>query len=123
MITWKTLQFKADAEKVYQELQSIGETYTPAQIVEFARNENTELHKCFQWDDSIAAESWRKQQARMIVCSLAVTVETKNYGQQTYRLIEHNSTTTAYKPVTLKSQSKCRPSIITHARSSRREMV
>ena len=101
MIIWKFDKFNADARKVYDELQSIGNTYTPEQIVDFARDENTELHKCFQWDDSIAAESWRKQQARQIVQSLVVVVETEEYKAQTYRLIEHDSINSAYKPVTL----------------------
>ena len=104
MIIWKFDKFNADARKVYDELQSIGDTYTPEQIVDFARDENTELHKCFQWDDSIAAESWRKQQARQIVQSLVVVVETEEYKAQTYRLIEHDSINSAYKPVTLMIQ-------------------
>ena len=54
------------AQKVAEEIASIGESATPQQIVDRARDENSELHKCFEWDDSIAAENWRKQQARII---------------------------------------------------------
>lgn len=73
-VQWGFLKFKGNAEKCFQEIQSLGTTVTPEKIVNFARDENTELHKCFQWDDSIAAENWRKQQARQVVMSLTVTV-------------------------------------------------
>ena len=43
--------FKADAEKVSDELSAI--KCTPSNVVEHARNPKTELHKCFEWNDSI----------------------------------------------------------------------
>lgn len=55
-----------NARKVYDEIISIGDSATPEQIVDRARDENSELHKCFEWNDSIAAEKWRKQEAREI---------------------------------------------------------
>lgn len=97
-VTWNGFRFSADAEKCYREIQSL-ECITPASIVDYARNEGTELHKCFQWDDSIAAENWRKQQARIIVSSLVVTVEKTTAGSQKYRLIQHDDSTKEYKPV------------------------
>lgn len=70
-VVWKLSNYKkADADKVYNEITSIGESATPEQIVAFARNEGTELHKCFTWDDREAAEKWRLQEARLIVCNL-----------------------------------------------------
>ena len=62
----------ADADRVAQEILSIGETATPAQIVDKARGENTELHKCFDWNDSSAAEKYRLFQARQVVCHLVI---------------------------------------------------
>lgn len=60
--------FKADAEKVYNEINSIGEKYTPKDVLEKARgNEDSELHKCFEWDDAIAGEKYRLQQARDVI--------------------------------------------------------
>ena len=71
MVTWKIKGiFKADAEKVHEEILSIGDTATPQQIVEYAKNENSELHKCFIWDDTIAAQKYRETQAREIVRSI-----------------------------------------------------
>lgn len=62
--------YNADAGKVAEEICSIGEHATTAQIVEKARDAGTELHKCFEWDDTKAAEKWRLQTARNVVCSL-----------------------------------------------------
>ena len=64
--------FKADAQLVAEEIVSIGDKSTPYQILEKARNPATELHKCFEWDDSIAAEKYRLSQARKVVCNLVI---------------------------------------------------
>ena len=97
-VTWGFMKFSADASKCYEEVNSL-EKITPEAIVDYARDESTELHKCFQWDDAQAAESWRKQQARMIVSSFTVVVQKSETESQTYRLIEHDETTKDYKPV------------------------
>lgn len=96
--TWGFMKFSADASKCYEELTTL-EAITPEAIVEYARNENTELHKCFQWDDAKAAENWRKQQARLIVKSLVVVVQKSETEVQTYRLIEHDDTEKEYRPI------------------------
>lgn len=62
----------ANAQLVAQEILDIGESATPAQILEKARDTSTELHKCFEWDDTAAAEKYRLQQARQIVCHLVI---------------------------------------------------
>lgn len=62
-----------DAQKVSDEILSIGESATPEQIVEKAKDENTELHKCFEWDDAVAAHMWRCQQARVLVSHLVIS--------------------------------------------------
>ena len=69
---WSMNIYKADAQKVAEEIISIGDEATPAQIVEKAKDENTELHKCFIWDDRIAAEHYRLYQARHIVRLLII---------------------------------------------------
>lgn len=63
---------KANAQLVAEEIASIGESVTPAQIVDKARDGGTELHKCFEWDDSVAAEKYRLSQARQVVCHLVI---------------------------------------------------
>lgn len=62
--------FKADAQKVANE---IGDNNVTAEdIVEKARDEKSELHKCFEWDDTKAAENWRKHQARVLLSMLVI---------------------------------------------------
>ena len=64
--------YKADAQRVAEEIYSIGDDVTPEQIVEAAKDEQSELHKCFDWDNDIAAEKWRKAQAREILRFLVI---------------------------------------------------
>ena len=55
---------------IRQELEQIARkkgTLNPHDVVNFARNSRTALHKCFIWDDSKAAEQWRLHQARNII--------------------------------------------------------
>lgn len=63
---------KADAQKVAEEIIAIGESATPAQILDKARDAATELHKCFEWDDTSAAEKYRLDQARQVVRHLVI---------------------------------------------------
>lgn len=53
-----------DAQMVADEIANIGEAVTAEQIVDKAKDENTELHKCFTWDDEAAAEKYRIIEAR-----------------------------------------------------------
>ena len=63
---------KADANKCAQEIVSIGESAEAQQVVDFARDENTELHKCFEWDDKVAGEAYRRDQARWVLRHLVI---------------------------------------------------
>lgn len=63
---------KADAQKVAEEILSIGDSATPQEIVDKAQDESTELHKCFTWDDTEAAVKWRQSEARQIVRHLVI---------------------------------------------------
>ena len=40
---------------------------TPTSILEYAKQEDSELHQYFEWDNSSAAEAYRLQQARELV--------------------------------------------------------
>lgn len=97
MIVWKTIGFKADPNKVYQEILNIGASASPQSIVDAARDESSELHKCFDWNDATAAESWRRQQARLIVCNLVYTRSSTDDTPTEVRVIESVSRET-YKP-------------------------
>ena len=100
MVTWKVKGFfKADAETVYKEITALGDSFSPEQIVEAAREESTELHKCFTWDDTVAAESWRRHQARMLVAQLVIKTETTDREPVAVRVIASTATRNEYKPV------------------------
>jgi hypothetical protein len=49
-----------------------GSKVTPAAVVDAARDTAHPLHKCFTWEDSVAAEKWREQEARLIINCLEV---------------------------------------------------
>ena len=74
---WKTGFYKASAEdagKVFAELEStVG--LTPKAVVDASRDESAPLHSEFEWDDAVAGEKWREQQARVMICSLTVTID------------------------------------------------
>ena len=101
VIKWGVRKYNADPKKCWDEIKSLGDAVTPEMIVEFARNPNTELHKCFEWDDTKAAEAWRKQQARIVCGSLVVVEEKEEKEPITFRILQHDSQEQAYKPVTL----------------------
>lgn len=101
MIVWKfDGLYKGDAEKCFSEIQSIGESASPQQILEKARDSATELHKCFEWDDTVAAEKYRLQQARQIVCSLVYKkTEEEPKESPKIRVMQHIVSESGYKPV------------------------
>lgn len=70
-IHWAVDLFKADAKECFKEWHE-NDLKTPDEMVEYAKDESTELHKCFDWDDPSAAHKWRKQQARNIMSNLKV---------------------------------------------------
>ena len=95
-IAWSMKLFKADAEKVYSELETIG-TKSPQNIVDYAEEHpDSELHKCFTWDDSKAANEWRKQEARQVV-RLLVFADDETKQPTQIRVLQ--KATDAYEPV------------------------
>lgn len=73
LASWKSgARIAADAQKVADELTALGNEVRPEAVVELARNEGTELHRCFEWDDTVAAERYRVHQARQVLCSLVI---------------------------------------------------
>ena len=98
--TWKIDGiFKADPQKVADEIDALGGEVTPEQLVEAARDKKSELHKCFDWDNKVAAEKWRKHQARQIMCFLVIRNEDED-GNQEAPVIRYmyKTDTGGYKP-------------------------
>lgn len=70
---WKFWHFKGDPQKVMEELKTLGYGIKPDEMVEYARTHpDSELHKCYTWDDTEAARKWRLQESRMIQANLQV---------------------------------------------------
>lgn len=90
--------FKANAQKVYEEIGD--RKVTPEEVLEQARDdENSELHKCFEWDDSVAAEKYRLSQARQVIQFLVIKPEKK--GEPQVRVFQITTETNNYQPTRL----------------------
>lgn len=90
----------ADAQKVTDEILSIGDSATPQQIVELAKDEATELHKCFEWDDAVAAYQFRLQQARNITHHLVIEENEPQPDKPPIRYLVMTEKGSGYKPIT-----------------------
>lgn len=98
-ITWRLDgQFKGDAAKCYEECETLNEA-TPANVLALAMDENTELHKCFEWDDSAAAQKYRLGQARDIIRSFVIVREDKK--DEPIRAFQITTQTNVYQPTRL----------------------
>lgn len=85
---WKeSARFSADPQAIGEELESIG-TLRPEDIVEYAENDRTELHKCFTWDDAKAAHHFRLEEARSIVQCIVTMEEAPDSEPIEYRAFE-----------------------------------
>lgn len=109
--TWKTgfasLYKGANAEQVASEIESLGNDVTPTEILEKAKDDTTELHKCFEWEDSVAAEKWRLQQARMIVCHLVIKEDGEDAADKPeIRIFHKTDRADGYKSITFIMRDK-----------------
>lgn len=108
MVEWKVKGlYKADAETVYREITSLGDKFSPEDIVEAAKDESSELHKCFEWNDEVAAQKWRLHTARMLVNQLVIRTETSDNIPVAVRVISSASEVNTYVPtkMLIKSES------------------
>lgn len=98
-VKWKIdfLANGADAQRVYEEL---GNTeITAKEILEKAKNPNSELHKLFEWDDRKAAEKYRLQQAGNIVRNLVFVTDDEK--EEPIRVFHISTEPKKYKPTKL----------------------
>lgn len=76
--SWKKgYQYKVSADTVGGVLNRIEKEegkVTKESFLEYSRNENSETHEMFEWDDSVAAEKYRLRQAGQIISQLEVTI-------------------------------------------------
>ena len=74
--SWRYV-INADAQKVGEELEEIERegSIVPEHLIEYAqRHKDSELYKCFEWDDTEAARKYRIKQASIIVSSISVEI-------------------------------------------------
>ena len=97
---WKLGFFsQADAQKVGEELEEM-QTVNVENILDKARNEDTELHKVFEWNNEVAGEKWRRHQASQMLQELQVVIIKGD---------EENKPKTAKAFVTLKRETEYEP--------------
>lgn len=80
---WKSgSRIKCDAQVAGEFINDIsnknGYNVTAQELLDASRPEDTPLHNDFEWQDDIAAEEYRKYQARNILHSLTIVVEHKD---------------------------------------------
>lgn len=95
LVKWRVDNlFKADANKCYAEILEL-ERITPEKVLERAKDENSELHKCFEWNNDVAAEKYRIIQAGNVVRMLYI--EPKGEDTPPVRVLSRTSDT-VYQP-------------------------
>ena len=63
------------------------QTLTPENLVNEARAEDSPIHSAFEWNDSIAAEKYRYEQARLMIANI-VWVKSDIQNERHLRLVE-----------------------------------
>lgn len=66
-----------EIKAILVEMEAAGQLNAAA-VVESARDPASPLHDRFEWDDGLAAEEHRKAQARALIRSIKIRVETHN---------------------------------------------
>jgi len=102
-VKWKVQGlFKADAQKCYEEIGT--DKVTPEKVLEKAMNEDSELHKCFEWNDTEAANKYRLIQARQIIQMIVVKQEDSKKPE--VRVFQITTERNTYQPTVLFLQQK-----------------
>lgn len=63
-----------EAGKVMEKIEERDGVVTKESFLEESRPESSPTHNCFEWDDSVAAEAYRLEQARHCINDLQVTL-------------------------------------------------
>ena len=80
--SWKSIGFNANAQKVGEELENIVDL-SNKNVLDYAKNNiNSELHKCFEWDDTIAGEKYRLVQATRLISSISFVIQEEPIKKQ-----------------------------------------
>lgn len=75
------MNLRDQLQQIYDQHQKLH----PALVVNEARDENHPLHDRFEWDDSIAGEAWRRQQAHELIKSVRITYRKADESENSVR--------------------------------------
>ena len=102
--SWKSVGFSANAQKVGEELEKIEkkDVVSSKNVLIYAKqNKNSELYKCFEWDDKIAGEKYRLSQASQVISSISVVINEKPLEKQKvyYKIKTEEKETGSFKNI------------------------
>ena len=94
---WGGIKYSVSADTVGAVLEDIEQqngTVSKELFLDASRSEDSPTHGMFEWDDSIAGEKWRLDQARKIICSLSLKIEHADASVKDIGLTIDNGETT-----------------------------
>ena len=94
---WGGIKYSVSADTVGAVLEDIEQqngTVSKELFLDASRSEDSPTHGMFEWDDSIAGEKWRLDQARKIICSLSLKIEHRDADVKDIGLTIDNDATT-----------------------------
>lgn len=100
---WQGFNYSVSAQTVGEELEKLEAkkpNFTAADVVNAARSTRSKLHKLFEWDDTKAAESWRTQQAKVMLHNLSVVTENAEPVRAFVRITAQSRDTAEYMNIT-----------------------
>lgn len=99
---WKGLAPEV-AVKELERIRKKHGTLKPEIVIEESAPVDSVLHKCFQWDDTIAAYQWRKEQARKLITNITVLVVNQDVTYKVRAMVnvtKDESVGRSYIPIT-----------------------
>lgn len=84
---WRGFKYSLDANvagAVVEEVERENGIVTPDAFLNKARADDSPIHSMFTWDDSVAAEKYRLQEARNIIRCLSVTIIKSDDAPKSY---------------------------------------
>ncbi|MFA4972871.1 MAG: hypothetical protein WC683_09675 [bacterium] len=89
---------------VFDELEKLSRKHKgalrPRDVVNFARDPKTALHEHFEWDDNLAAEEYRLEQARKIIRVQIIQLDGHPLPIRAYVSLEKDRGRDSYRPIT-----------------------
>lgn len=93
-------RISADPEVAVKELNRLAAEgrLNAETLVDVSRPEDAPLHNEFEWRDDVAAEEWRKQQARCLINCLVIVDDEKSL-EPVRAYVHINESTSNYEPI------------------------